>query len=84
MANQNRVSFAKDVLPMFRSVDIEHMRPMDVALDDYAYMSNRENAESVRDFITGAKQPQMPPGGPFWTQEQIDLLSRWIDEGCGP
>jgi hypothetical protein len=36
------VSFANDILPLFRSVDIQHMRRRKppVLLDDYAYMSD--------------------------------------------
>jgi hypothetical protein len=84
MAQQTTVSFERDIRPMFRSVDIDHMSAMDVTLDDYAFMSQRANVEKVRDYLTGKAQPQMPPGGPYWKPEQIDLLSRWIDEGCPP
>ena len=34
-------SFATSILPMFRPVDIAHMAPFGVALDDYAYASFR-------------------------------------------
>jgi hypothetical protein len=84
MAEQKPVSFAADIRPMFRQIDIDHMSGLDVALDDYAYMSKRENAERVLKFLDGTETPQMPPGGPFWTQEQLDLLSRWIKDGSKP
>ena len=84
MAEQKPVSFAADIRPMFRQIDIDHMSGFDVRLDDYAYMSKRENAESVLKFLDGRESPQMPPGGPFWTQEQLDLFSRWIKDGCKP
>jgi hypothetical protein len=74
-------SFQRDIRPLFRQVDVEHMRPMGVLLDDYDFMSQRDNAEKVRDQITGKRQPQMPPDG-TWPQEQIDLLSRWVADGC--
>jgi hypothetical protein len=84
MAEQEQVSFAADIRPLFRDVDIDHMGGMGVPLDEYEYMSQRENAQNVLDFLNGKKEPQMPPGGPFWTGEQLDLLSRWIDGGCRP
>jgi hypothetical protein len=78
------ISFAGDVRPMFRQIDIDHMRGLNVFLDDYAFMSQPENAARVRDFLSGKEQPQMPPGGPFWTPEQLARLSQWIDQGCPP
>jgi len=26
----------------------------------------------------------MPPGGPYWTAEQVALYKRWMDEGFQP
>ena len=37
------VSFSKDVKPMFREVDIDHMKVHGVHLDDYQYMSDATN-----------------------------------------
>jgi hypothetical protein len=82
------VSFAKDILPLFRPLDIEHMQAFDVRLDDYTYMSaasnNYRNATAVRDFLSGARQPRMPIGGPFWTEEQLALFERWMTGGFLP
>ncbi len=78
------VSFAADIRPLFREVDVEHMRDLGVTLDDYAYMSQRANANNVLAFLKGDAQPQMPPGGPYWSVEQLALFSRWIDAGCAP
>ena len=64
MKNINKVSFASDVRPLFRSVDIEHMKGMDILLDDYKYMSDAtnqyENAQRVYDSLTGKTEPRMP------------------------
>lgn len=81
MADQQSISFEADIRPLFREVDIEHMRPMDVLLDDYQYMSQRANAELVHDFLSGKKQPQMPPDDP-WSVEQVELFARWMQAGC--
>ena len=80
----NVVSFERDIKPLFRQVDIDHMSGFDVLLDDYGYMSDGKNAQSVLDFLNGTRQPQMPPGGPFWSVEQLALFSRWMEQGRNP
>lgn len=75
------VTFEKDIKPLFRPIDIEHMDPMGVLLDDYGYMSDPGNAQDVYDFLTGDKEPQMPIGGPYWSKEQLDLFSKWMSGG---
>jgi len=79
------VSFSKDIRPLFRQVDIDHMRPMSVLLDDYAYMSDsaddHKNAHDVQAFLKGDRKPRMPLGGPFWSAEQLDLFARWMSDG---
>lgn len=84
------VSFQSDVLPLFRQVDIDHMRPFGVLLDDYAYMSDpsaassgrdHAHARSVYDFLSGASQPQMPLGGTYWSPKQLQLFQRWMIDG---
>jgi hypothetical protein len=82
------VSFAKDILPLFRAIDIQHMKPFGVFLDDFAYMSdpnsNHENATSVGDYLSGLKNPRMPIGGPFWTAQQLALYAKWMTDGFQP
>lgn len=82
MKSSPTVSFERDIKPLFRPIDIEHMEPMGVLLDDYAYMSDPANAQAVLDFLTGKSQPQMPIGGPYWDQKQLDLFSQWMSGGC--
>jgi len=72
------ISFARDVRPLFRPIDIQHMSPMGVLLDDYTYMSDPQNAQVVYEFLNGERQPQMPIGGPFWSAEQLQLFSDWM------
>lgn len=70
---------------MFRPVDIAHMKPFGVNLDDYGYMSDstadHKNARDVLDYLTGTKTPRMPLGGPFWSTQQLDLFSQWMADG---
>src|ERR1700676_4060821 len=54
------ISFARDIRPLFRRIDLDHMGPMGVLLDDYEYMSDRTNAQAVFDFLVGTRKPRMP------------------------
>lgn len=77
------VSFAKDIKPLFRQIDIDHMKHGDFPLDDYAFMSDPSNANLVLQTVEG-NPPTMPPGGPYWTAEQVALFRKWMDEGYQP
>jgi hypothetical protein len=92
------VSYAKAIKPLFRQVDIDHMRPYGVNLADYAWMSaaaggsigscdefpDHANARSVYAFLTGDCTPRMPLGGPYWHDDMLDLYQRWMDGGFQP
>ncbi|TPI13059.1 hypothetical protein FJW06_15520 [Mesorhizobium sp. B4-1-3] len=87
------VSFAADIKPLFDQGDIDCMTPQGVILDDYAYMSNKggdakyddhANASHVYARLAGDEKPRMPKGGPFWTQDKLDLFKKWMDEGYAP
>jgi hypothetical protein len=79
------ISFSQDIKPLFRQIDIEHMRKLAVMLDDYKYMSdptdNYSNAQSVEDTVTSQS---MPPGGPYWTNQQLNLYKQWRSDGYQP
>ena len=83
------VSFAADIKPLFRPLDIAHMSPHG-KLDDYTYMSdpanNHGNAEAVQQTVSpqGGRPPSMPPGGPYWTEEQVALFAKWRTDGYQP
>lgn len=36
----NCTSYARDIKPLFRQEDVDHMKPMDVHLDDYNWLSD--------------------------------------------
>ena len=81
---EEKLSFAADVRPLFRDIDVEHMADFGVMLDDYSYMSQSANAANVLAALKGDGQTQMPPHGPYWSVEQIALYQRWMDAGCPP
>lgn len=84
------VSFAVDILPLFRSIDIQHMGRRGVHLDQFAYMSDpardgtyadHANGRAVYCYLTGDCTPRMPPGGPFWSPAQLELYDQWMTDG---
>ena len=79
------ISFAQNISPLFRQIDIDHMKRYGVLLDDYTYMSdptgNYTNAQSVQDALTNQS---MPPGGPYWSDQQLSLYKQWRTDGYQP
>jgi hypothetical protein len=80
------VSFAANIRPLFREMDVVHMKAFGVDLDDYAWMSIPANAASVLETVSpqNGNPPTMPPGGPYWTPEQIALYQQWQKDGYQP
>lgn len=81
-----QVSFVSDIKPMFRVIDIEHMKAYDVKLDDYTFMSNPEIADRMLASLSphDGEPPTMPPGGPYWTETQLALFAQWQKDGYQP
>ena len=81
-----QVSFSADIKPLFRAIDISHMKPFAVELDNHVYMSNPENANSVLATLSShdGEPPGMPPGGPYWTAAQLALFVQWQNDGYQP
>jgi hypothetical protein len=80
------VSFLSDIKPMFRAIDIEHMKPYGLNLDDYTDVSNPEKADRVLASLSphNGEPPIMPPGGPYWTESQLALFAQWQKDGYKP
>jgi hypothetical protein len=78
------VSFKTDNVPLFTSMDIEHMSYAGVSLDDYAYMSQPAYASGAYEKVsTGATPPGDSSGQP-WSQDQVQLFKAWMDGGYQP
>jgi hypothetical protein len=78
------VSFERDIRPLFRDVDIDHMEGFGVLLADHAWMSNPENARRVYDSLSSDAESRMPPDGPFWSEDQLKRLADWMKGGYLP
>ena len=81
-----QVSFAGDIKPLFRAIDVSHMKSYDVKLDDYTFMSNPDNANKVLATLSpqDGEPPSMPPGGPYWTPDKLALFAQWQKDGYQP
>lgn len=81
-----QVSFSADIKPLFRAVDVSHMKEGGVLLDDYRYMSIPDHANKILATLSphNGKPPAMPPGGPYWTPAQLALFTQWQEDGYQP
>jgi|ERR1041384_2273415 hypothetical protein len=78
------VSFAAQIAPMFRTMDVQCMRSRGVFLKNYNYMKDPDNANMVLSMLQPDADPRMPFGGPYWTDENIALFQKWINDGLKP
>jgi hypothetical protein len=78
------VTFKTDILPLFTSIDIEHMRKFGVSLDDYEYMSQPTHAESVYETVSAGTMPPKSSGEPPWPEDQVQMFKAWMDGGYQP
>jgi hypothetical protein len=81
-----QVSFAGDIKPLFRAIEVSHMKSYGVKLDDYTFMSNPDNANKVLATLSpqDGEPPSMPPGGPYWTPDKLALFAQWQEDGYRP
>lgn len=78
------ISFKTDIVPLFTSVDIEHMNRLEVQLDDYAYMSQPDNAAGVHRAVSNGTMPPRASGEEPWSEDRVQLFKQWMDEGYAP
>jgi hypothetical protein len=80
-------SFARDIQPLFRPKDLEHME----FFADFADLEEvKASAQAIIDKLelddggdeSGDRMP-VPPD-PRWTPAQVQLLRRWIADDCPP
>ena len=78
------VGFNTDILPLFTSMDIDHMRHAGVSLDDFSYMSDPANASAVYETVSTGAMPPSASGEPRWSEDQVQLFKAWMDDGYQP
>jgi hypothetical protein len=77
-------SFARDVVPLFRPIDVAHMSDQ-VGMDMLDFQVVRSSAASISQRLKGVGGRRMPPPpDPPLTPEQMELFDTWIAEGFPP
>ena len=72
------LSYAKDIRPMFRSTDVNAMKPR--GLDLWSYADVRASADNI---LSRLQEGSMPCDGQ-WQQTAIDTFKQWITDGKLP
>jgi hypothetical protein len=73
-------SFQRDIRPLFRDVDVEHMNDNGLDLSDYDQVKNNsdEILKRVSSKDDNVRMP-LPPDDP-WTPQQVALFQQWIND----
>ena len=78
------LSFKTDILPLFTSMDIDHMSALGAKLDDYSFMSQPDKASLVYDAVSTGKMPPSTSGEEPWSPDKVQLFKAWMDGGYAP
>ncbi len=81
MSSQSQaLSFARDIRPLFRTVDIDHMKPH--GLDLSSYDDVKRHASAIYDQVSQSRMP--PPPDTSWPPNRVQVFKTWIDDGMQP
>ncbi|HEX8396261.1 MAG TPA: ferritin-like domain-containing protein [Pyrinomonadaceae bacterium] len=79
---ETTTSFVRDILPLFRPKDIQHMIEMvDLNLTEYEVVKSK--ADKILNLVQRpleSPKRMPPPPDEKWTQAQVDLFMKWRDE----
>ena len=79
-AQSHVLSFARDIKPLFRTIDIDHMKPL--GLDLSSYDDVKKHASIIYDQVNHGKMP--PPPNASWPQDRVQIFKTWMDGGMQP
>jgi hypothetical protein len=74
-----RTSYAEDIQPLFRALDIDSMRPFGLQLDSLDYL--RDHARAVYDAVAYPTPSFVMPCDGAWPKEWTTLFKYWMDDG---
>ncbi len=72
------LSFATNIRPLFRSNDIETMKPMGIDLSSYEDV--KKKAQSIYGRLSAK---DMPCDGP-WSDQSMQKFKEWMESGMKP
>ena len=79
---QPTTSFARDIAPLFRPVDIEHMNDFGLNLADFDAV--RAAAGEISNRLKGIGGRMPPPPDAALSADKISTFDTWVAEGCPP
>jgi hypothetical protein len=79
--SDQRLSFAKDIRPMFTDTDVTHMKA--AGMDLSAYDDVKSHAVAIYAVVSEGTMP--PPGtGETWSEQMCGTFKQWQQQGCPP
>jgi hypothetical protein len=75
-----RLSYERDIFPLFRAKDISHMRRESSRPNLSRYEAVRDQQGLIRARLTDPDFPMPPAPDPRWPPERIALFERWAAE----
>jgi hypothetical protein len=72
------LSFATDIRPMFKDVDVRHMQPH--GFDLSSYVDVKLKAQAIYKAVSSRSMPPNPDDA--WSQPMCAMFKDWIDQGC--
>ena len=75
---QSTVSYAADIRPLFRQLDIDSMRKAKLDLASY------DDVVAWANQILGKLEAGAMPCDGAWQAERVELFRRWVDQGKQP
>lgn len=76
----DKLSFAKDIRPMFTDLDVAHMKP---GLDLSDRDSVMKSADAIYKTVSEGTMPP-PKTGERWTPDMCAKFKEWQKQGCPP
>lgn len=80
--DQNTISFAEDIRPMFTDMDVAHMKGLGIDLSSYAAVT--EYAEAIYRTVSNGTMPPPGSGEAQWTPEMCARFKEWQRANCPP
>jgi hypothetical protein len=79
--SDDKLSFARDIRPMFTDLDVDHMKHGGMDLSDRDDVE--KHAKAILEVVTDGSMP--PAGtGERWTSDMCDRFEHWTEQGFSP
>ncbi len=79
MADEDALSFEKDIRPMFTDLDVAHMKPAGIDLSSAGDV--KANADAIYSTVRSGAMPPPSSGEARWSDAMCERFKRWLDQG---